>query len=143
MPIPTLQENGFLPPGLYLADLEEIWERFGSTSERRQMLFSRLRTFVELAIHVEALRMFVDGSYVTAKTNPEDVDVVIWVGEKFLELLEKGDEKALNLELMFLTREPKEAFAVFDEDGWNAWLDFFSSIRNREDEWKGLVEVCL
>jgi hypothetical protein len=87
--------------------------------------------------------MFVDGSYVTAKTNPEDVDVVIWVGEKFMELLEQGDEKALNLELMFLTREPKEAFAVFDEDGWNAWLDFFSSIRNREYEWKGLVEVRL
>jgi len=68
MPIPTLQENGFLPPGLYLADLEEIWERFGRTSERRQMLFSRLRTFVELAIHVEALRMFVDGSYLNLCT---------------------------------------------------------------------------
>jgi hypothetical protein len=41
---------------------------------------------------------------------------------------------------LYLTREPKEAFAVFDEDGWNAWLDFFSSIRNREDERKGLVD---
>jgi len=141
--IPALQENGFLPPGLHPADLDEIWERFGHISERRRMLFSRLRTFAEFARYVGALRMFVDGSYVTAKTNPEDVDVVIWVGEKFLELLELGNEKALNLELMFLTREPKEAFAVFGEDGWNAWLNFFSSIRNREGEWKGLVEVLL
>lgn len=107
------------------------------------MLFNRLQTFVTLARYVEALRMFVNGSYVTAKTNPEDVDVVIWVGEKFLQLLEQGDELALNLELMFLTREPKEAFAVFDEEGWTAWLNFFSSIRNREGEWKGLVEVQL
>ena len=49
----------------------------------------------------------VAGSYVTAKTDPRDVDVVIWVGERFLELLELGDKQALDLELMFLTREPK------------------------------------
>lgn len=143
MPIPTLQENGFLPPGLYLASLDEIWERFGPTSERRRMLFDRLRMFVDAARHVEAVRMFVAGSYVTAKADPRDVDVVIWVGERFLELLELGDKQALDLELMFLTREPKEAFAVFDEDGWNAWLDFFSSVRYREEERKGVVEVRL
>ena len=60
-----------------------------------------------------------------------------------MELLELGDNQALDLELMFLTRKPKEAFAVFDEDGWNAWLDFFSSVRYREEERKGVVEVRL
>jgi hypothetical protein len=55
MPIPAFQENGFLPPGLYLADLNEIFQRFGRTSERRRVLFNRLRTFVELAKHVGAL----------------------------------------------------------------------------------------
>lgn len=85
--------------------------------------------------------MFIAGSYITAKDNPKDVDVVIWVGNRFLELLEQEDEKALNLELMFLTREPQEAFAVFDEGGWNAWLDFFST--NREGSQRGLVEVKL
>jgi hypothetical protein len=143
MPIPALQENGFLPPGLYLADLDEIWKRFGRTSDRRRMLFNRLQMFVDAARHVEALRMFLAGSYVTAKMNPKDIDIVIWVGERFLELLELGDKQALDLELMFLTREPKEAFAVFDEDGWNAWLDFFSSVKYREGEWKGVVEVRL
>ena len=134
MSIPALQENGFLSPGLYLADLDEIWERFGRTSDWRRMLFNRLQMFVDAARHVKALRMFLAGSYVTAKTDPRDVDVVIWVGERFLELLELGDKQALDLELMFLTREPKEAFAVFDEDGWNAWLDFFSSVKYREGE---------
>ena len=143
MTIPALQENGLLPPGLYLADLDETWERFGHISERRRVLFNRLQMFVDAARHVKAVRMFIAGSYVTAKTNPGDVDVVIWVGERFLELLELGDKQALDLELMFLTREPKEAFAVFDEDGWNAWIGFFSSVRNREGERKGLVEVSL
>lgn len=143
MPIPAFHKNGVLPPGLYLADLDEIWERFGRTSERRKMLFNRLQMFVDAARHVEALRMFIAGSYVTAKTNPRDVDVVIWVGERFLKLLELEDKQALDLELTFLTREPKEAFAVFDEEGWNAWLDFFSSVRYREEERKGIVEVRL
>jgi hypothetical protein len=107
MSIPALQQNGFLLPGLHLADLDEIWERFGRTSERRRMLFNRLQMFVDAARHVEALRMFIGGSYITAKADPRDVDVVIWVGERFLELLELGDKQALDLELMFLTREPE------------------------------------
>jgi len=143
MALPELLENGLLPPGLHLADLEEIWERFGKGSERRQMLFRRLQFFVELAQHVGASRMFIGGSYVTAKPDPADVDVVIWVGDTFLRLLDEGDQEALTLELVFLTREPKEAFAVFDEMGWNAWGKFFSKVRGRRDLRKGLVEVKL
>ncbi|MCH8295254.1 hypothetical protein IH992_29575 [Candidatus Poribacteria bacterium] len=118
MAIPALQENGGLPPGLYLASLDEIREKFGRTSQRRRVLFQRLQTFVALARHVGALRMFVNGSYVTAKTDPGDVDVVIWVGEKFLQLLEEGDDQALDLESMFSLREPEQAFAAFDEEEW-------------------------
>ncbi|HIE28641.1 TPA: hypothetical protein EYP66_15285 [Candidatus Poribacteria bacterium] len=40
MAISTLQENGYLPPGLYLATLDEIWEMFGCTSERRRSVCS-------------------------------------------------------------------------------------------------------
>lgn len=143
MPLPELQENGLLPQGLHLASLDEIEERFGRQTNRRRTLFERLRTFVGLARRVGAHRMFVDGSYVTAKPNPGDVDVVIWVGDRFFQLLDSDNEQALTLELMFLTREPKEAFAVFDEQGWNAWIDFFSKVRNRRDVRKGLVEVKL
>jgi len=143
MVLPELHANGFLPPGVHLADLDELWDRFGQISERREELFGRLQTFVDLARSVRARRMFVGGSYVTAKPAPGDVDVVIWVDEMFLDLVDRGDEQALTLELMFLTREPKEAFAVFDEEGWNAWIAFFSKVRGRRNLRKGLVEVIL
>jgi hypothetical protein len=87
--------------------------------------------------------MFVNGSYVTAKPEPGDVDVVIWVGEKYQRLLEEKDDLALDLEAMFSIGEPEEAFAVYDDERWNAWVDFFSLIRNRPGEKKGLVEVKL
>jgi hypothetical protein len=94
MPIPPLQEDGLLPPGLYLAEMNEIEERFGKSTPQRKMLFERLRMFVELAQHCGAQRMFVNGSFVTAKPEPSDVDVVIWVGTKYVELLNNDDEGA-------------------------------------------------
>jgi len=98
---------------------------------------------VDLAQHVGAERLFIGGSFVSDKPEPGDVDIVIWVGDHFVRLLETGDEKALNLELRFLTRIPKEAFAVFDEEGWLGWVGFFSLVRGRRDPQKGLLEVKL
>jgi len=132
MLIPSLQEDGLLPPGLYMADMGEIAERFGRGTPQRRELFERLRMFVELARPCGALRMFVDGSFVTAKPEPGDVDVVIWLGEKYFELIECADDKALRLEEMFDTREPEEAFGYLKRStGTSGFISFhlFESIR--------------
>jgi len=129
-----------LLPGLHPASLDEIETRLAQTAQRRE-LFERLRQFFELAQHAGAVRMFVDGSYVTAKLDPGDVDVVIWLDGTFLNLLNAEDRQAMELQRMFLTRTPKEAFAVFDQSGWDDWLDFFSFTRAGEQ--KGVVEVQL
>lgn len=115
MPIPSLQDDGLLPPGLYTADMSEIEDRFGKSTPRRQELFARLRMFVDLARHCDAVRIFVNGSFVTAKPEPGDVDVVIWTSEKYFELLEKADHQAVLLEEMFDRRIPEEAFWVDTE----------------------------
>jgi hypothetical protein len=125
MPIPLLQEDGLLPPGLYVADMKEIEERFGKSTLQRKEMFERLRMFVELAQYCGALRMFVNGSFVTAKPEPSDVDVVIWVGTKYVELLNNDNEGAKRLQRMFDTRMPKEALMANDEEEWNGWILFF------------------
>jgi len=143
MPIPPLQEDGFLPPGLHPAEMDEIEDRFGRNTPRRQEFCERLRMFVDLAQHCGALRMFVNGSFVTAKAKPGDVDVVIWLGAKYFELLKQADKKAIRLEEVLDTREPEEAFSVFEEVDWNDWINFFSLIREHPNKHKGLVEVKL
>lgn len=143
MSIPCLNKNGFLPVGLHLATLAELAERFGESTAIRRALLERFLSFVELARHVGARRMFVAGSFVTDSPEPGDVDIVIWLSDQFHELVDAGDDKALGLELRLLTREPKEAFGVFDEEGWQAWVDFFSLVRGRNDLRRGLVEVIL
>jgi hypothetical protein len=108
MPIPPFLENGLLPEGLHMSDLAEVEERFGRSSARRRELFERLILFMDLARHCGAIKILIDGSFVTAKPEPGDVDVVIRLGQTHEDLIVKQDATALELEIMFESREPKK-----------------------------------
>ena len=80
MPIPDLNEDGLLPEGIHEASLEEVRERFGrfQRTDRRPELFSKLALFlteVRACGLVEAV--IVDGSFVTAKDEPSDIDLIL------------------------------------------------------------------
>jgi hypothetical protein len=85
----------------------------------------------------------VDGSFVTAKEQPNDVDAVVFLSSDFQERVDRGDEVALELEEMLLTRRPEEIFAAEDQADCDEWLDFFSRTREADGRRKGLVEVSL
>jgi hypothetical protein len=85
----------------------------------------------------------VDGSFVTAKVEPEDVDAVMFVPANFSDLVVQGVEAALELEEMFLTRQPEELFPAEDESIWQGWCKFFNRTRETDGRRKGLVEVIL
>jgi hypothetical protein len=63
----------------------------------------------------------VDGSYVIAKAEPQDVDSVLFLPENFADLLAQGVQAAVVLEEMFLTRQPEELFPAEDEAVWLGW----------------------
>ena len=84
-----------------------------------------------------------DGSFVTAKKEPQDIDAVLLVPADFSEQVERGDEAAMELEGMFLTRQPEELFAAEDDADWQAWVEFFSRTREADGRRKGLVEIQL
>lgn len=75
--IPKLCEDGYLPDGVHLAEFEELALRFGTGSPRRGRLLERVWRWVALVRVVGAKRLFVAGSFVTAKHEPEDVDAVV------------------------------------------------------------------
>jgi hypothetical protein len=66
--------TGNLPPGIHAASWEEVVERYGYTDHRRQLLDG-------LALALQALRragcrrVYLDGSFVSAKGAPGDYDV--------------------------------------------------------------------
>src|SRR5438034_9578493 len=80
MPIPPFDEDGLLPPGIHSCTIEEIQRRFGrfTRSDRRQTLMARLETLVNDARSARMPRsVMVNGSSVTDKDEPNDVDLII------------------------------------------------------------------
>lgn len=80
MPIPPLNSTGLLPPGVHSATLEEVRQHFASFqgSDRRIQLFRRLGGLVtELRRSGKFSAIVIDGSFVTAKPVPEDIDIII------------------------------------------------------------------
>lgn len=141
--IPPFRDDGYLPEGLYLAQEAEVTFRFGASTRRRRRLALRLRRWIELGRQVGGQRLLVDESFVTAKTNPDDVDAVILLPPNFEGQIDDGIEAALELEEMLLTRRPEEIFAAEDEADWDDWVEFFSRTREADGRRKGLVEIDL
>ena len=78
--IPPLNEHGCLPDGIHDCTMDEVAGRFGSfqTSDRRAQLWGRFIEFMrELAICGFMEAVPVEGSFVTAAPEPNDVDLVL------------------------------------------------------------------
>lgn len=141
--IPEFRQDGYLPEGLFLASEAEVTFRFGTWNRKRRRLVHRVRQWSKLARDVGAIRLFIDGSFITAKSEPNDVDAVILLPQDFDEQLIANSESAAELEEMLLTRRPEEIFAAEDETDWNNWIEFFSRTREADGRRKGLVEIEL
>ena len=141
--IPEFRDDGYLPDGVHVATEPEITFRFGTATARRRRLALRLRRWIELSRSVGAKRLLVDGSFVTAKPDPNDVDAVVWIGADFVDRVSRGDVDAVELEMMLVNRQPEEIFAAEDRRDWDDWVEFFSRTREADGRTKGVVEVEL
>jgi hypothetical protein len=81
--IPTFNENGWLSEGVHDCSLEEAAARFGAfqVSDRRQRLWEKFIEFIGEAKAVGGLieALLIDGSFVTSKPNPNDIDLIVVV----------------------------------------------------------------
>jgi hypothetical protein len=138
---PEYDRDGYIAPMQACTDAEVV--RWFGGNENRERLIGRIRDWIGLARAVKARRLLLDGSFVTAKENPNDVDAVVLLPEDFSQKLEAGHSDARKLAEMFISREPKELFAAEDEEDWWRWFEFFSRTREKTGRRKGLVEVLL
>lgn len=138
---PVFDEQGYLSPMQACSEAEVV--RWFGGNDQRQGLLHRVRTWIRLARTVGARRLLLDGSFVTAKNEPGDVDAVVLLPEDFRDQVRAGNPEAGELIRMFATREPKELFAAEDEGDWWGWFEFFSRTREATGRRKGLIEVML
>ena len=77
--IPAFDADGFLPPGIHPATLDEIRDRFGGPSEIRRAQVESIAWLIDLAARAGVLRIVLNGSFVTNTIDPNDVDCVLLI----------------------------------------------------------------
>ena len=84
MPLPDFTEAGELPLGVHRATLHEVLQRFGAGSTRRIAIGERLDRIYRLAQATGHLaRCAIFGSFVTIKSEPNDVDLFLLMEDTF------------------------------------------------------------
>lgn len=72
--IPQLDDNGKLPPGKHTATLKEVEDMFVYNSKRKE-IFEGLNKLITLLRSISCGTIYLDGSFVTSKPRPGDIDV--------------------------------------------------------------------
>ena len=84
MPFPSFDTDGNLPPGVYPVALGEALAHFGRGSVQRRIVAARLEQIHCLTASTGRLARFVVfGSFVTDKSDPRDVDIVLVMDDAF------------------------------------------------------------
>ena len=82
--IPLLTANGLLPPGRHTATPDECRLRFVDAfpAINRRLLYEEWQSYserIQTLLQLDSLVQWIDGSFVTDKPNPGDLDLVTFV----------------------------------------------------------------
>jgi hypothetical protein len=133
--LPPLNEFGYLPPGIHHSTIKELTVRFGVGSPEREVETQELLDFMAWACRAGIQRVIVNGSYVTAKAAPNDIDIVALPGPEYPR--EEPAYTQVTSQWPFL-----QVFIAVDEADLEDWaLKDFGTDRNRLA--KGVVEIQL
>jgi hypothetical protein len=81
---PEFDNKGDLPVSIHSSTLAEMLQHFGTGTLRRTLIGQRLERIYRLASSTGQLARFVVfGSFVTAKPEPDDIDVFIIMEDSF------------------------------------------------------------
>jgi hypothetical protein len=131
-------EYGLINPGIHEMDMDDFHISFVkqfTTSQRRQLIFDSLLRFVaKMFKDFNIYEIWIDGSYVTEKINPNDVDIVIFFSvEDFIRVSKIWDvirKDAVNI-------DPYCAVAVTEENKQKLSSADINTIINKRNYWKG------
>ncbi len=123
--IPNFDDFGNLPEGVYEVSMKQIEENFTWTQKRKD-LFSGLSRAVANLCAAGVKFIYIDGSFATAKDEPNDIDGC-WVPNK--------DIREDVIDKVFVDRSPprKRMFEKYGVDFLIAGLDFGDKGKPIED----------
>jgi hypothetical protein len=112
--IPPFDDNGYLPPGVHPATLDEIEARFGRDSEIRVAEMESVRWLIDLARRAGVERIILNGSFVTDIIEPNDVDCALLAGKQYRQDTEAAKELSTGLPFLdiHIVRRGRFAYMV-------------------------------
>ena len=76
-PLPPFNYHGYLPEGVHDTTMEQLCARVVFNAGRR-ILWIRLKQFHQWAVSTGGFSYaYIDGGFITAKAQPEDIDVIL------------------------------------------------------------------
>jgi hypothetical protein len=148
MPIPALNAEGFLPSDIFDCTIAEMKTRFGAfqDSDQRPRLFERLEALM-LATRSSGLfeMLLVDGSFVTAKSAPNDIDLIAVLrrGHNFERDLPISEYALVSRTLLRRRYGFDVVIAEQDSSLYKTYVEFFSRVREAPGARKGLLRLRL
>lgn len=142
----ALNGDGLLPEGVHELPLEDVEELFGrfQRSDRRVKLLESLKEYLSEAQQMDGfVCMIVDGSFVTAKEEPSDIDLILVLrGDKVMDQDWRPSEYNVISRKRVRRRFGFDVAIVRDEsDELRRWIDYFVQVKGRPGAKKGLVRV--
>ncbi len=140
---PAFNSSGDLPIGIHQATIAEVLWHFGQHTSQRRIVARRLERIYKLAQSTGWLaRFIIFGSFVTAKPNPNDVDIFMLMEDSF-DLSQITGEAAIIFDHQ--AAQSKEGASVF-------WIRRLAAIGGEQaalEDWqikrdktrRGIVEV--
>jgi predicted nucleotidyltransferase len=134
-----------LPIGVHITNWQEFRSRFGTPTSRRVWLSGRLEVLLELAARSgELRRVFVWGSFVTAKPAPKDLDILLIMDKNFEVERVAAPSRAVFDSVRAKLQFESDVFwarASIGEEALNLWLETYQTSRNFQK--RGIVELEL
>ncbi len=148
MPIPPLTTEGYLPAGVHETALDEVRRRFGTFqgSDRRVHLCDRLAELIsQLQRSGRFSGIVIDGSFVTSKPTPEDIDVIValhrdhdWNADL------TPTDYALVSRAALRRRFGFDVLLATDGGGdYQRYVEFFGRVRDDANARKGMLRIHL
>ena len=148
MAIPQTDENGWLPGGVYDCSLDQVAARFGNFqgSDRRPILWARFSEFIRVARASGLVQsILLDGSFVSAKSDPNDIDLIVVVALthdfsadlppfQYNILDQKGVRKRFGFDIVVVKNESSNLDLV---------IAFFQQVKQRPGLRKGILRLLI
>jgi hypothetical protein len=141
--IPPFTDQSYLPAGIHGSDWDEVTINLGFSEHRRVLLKGLYQGLVALKV-AGCQTVYINGSFVSTKVSPDDIDVCYELDNMNLNFLESVFSDFSNRRARQKARFSCEFFpanAVADVSG-RTYLDFFQ--RNPiNGELKGIIALDL